>query len=489
MYLYELPTTGAIAFSDFCIDQSIDKKYTHYIPQATQARANLRAALKDCKRTDHGGKDYLRLVKLLEEYLPFLVGIIACVAHDEIGLTATPSFSWRTTLSANIFNTSPRVSFPGLYAEFTFSLLTYAFALSNLARSTVASLGNYEQDRHIPESDRKAKDDQLNVAVAFLCRASGIFTYISDTLLPDWETDREGGPTGFNKPPEFSREMNIALAKMAIADAQSLAIRKLLSKSAYDSNITPGPPLPKSHPAPALIAKLHLECQTIYSSARSLAVTSSNPSSGTSTTSTHFSLTLSPSPGSMEPTPNLLSYLSAEAVFQSALSRKWLGVDAGENGGSKRSGEAVGFLAWARKSLEDLKGSSGMKGLGIGKFANEEKGDKWKVKGRVSETLGNIVVFYNYYKRSMTLCTSNLSPTTRITSQDTHWSTCCHSKAILTTNTSIWTRHSTSYPTPNLCRSPWRTARTPCRRLNAWHVCRRRFILLDGFMYVIGGSE
>ena len=60
-YLYELPTTGAISFLDFCIDQTAT--YTTDISDATQARANLRAALKESKHTD-GEKDYLRLVKV-----------------------------------------------------------------------------------------------------------------------------------------------------------------------------------------------------------------------------------------------------------------------------------------------------------------------------------------------------------------------------------------------------------------------------------------
>lgn len=123
------------------------------------------------------------------------------------------AFSWRTTLSSNIFNTSPRLSFPGFHADLVFTLLTYAFALSNLARHTVCSLGRYEHDRAISDAERKAKDEKLNAAVTFLCRASGIYTYIGDTVLSKWETSREMGPTGLEKPPELSQEINSALAK------------------------------------------------------------------------------------------------------------------------------------------------------------------------------------------------------------------------------------------------------------------------------------
>lgn len=62
-YLYELPTTGAISFADFCSDQSGNKSYGSFISESTQVRANLRAVLKESKRTDDNEKDYLRVVK------------------------------------------------------------------------------------------------------------------------------------------------------------------------------------------------------------------------------------------------------------------------------------------------------------------------------------------------------------------------------------------------------------------------------------------
>jgi hypothetical protein len=60
-YLYELPTTGATSFADFCTDET--SSYAAHISRATQARADLRGALKESKR-DHGEKDYLKLVKV-----------------------------------------------------------------------------------------------------------------------------------------------------------------------------------------------------------------------------------------------------------------------------------------------------------------------------------------------------------------------------------------------------------------------------------------
>lgn len=105
------------------------------------------------------------------------------------------------------------MSIPGFQADLAFTLLIYAFSLSNLARSTADSLGQYERDRAISDLERKAKDEQLSVAVDFLCRASGIYTYLADTVLPEWETHIRGAPTAFEKPPDLSREVSNALSK------------------------------------------------------------------------------------------------------------------------------------------------------------------------------------------------------------------------------------------------------------------------------------
>ncbi|KAG6891493.1 hypothetical protein C0992_005632 [Termitomyces sp. T32_za158] len=376
-------TSWAISFSDSYSDSTVDKRHVADILAATEARANVRSVLKVSKRTEHERKDYLQLVKVLEDYLPQLSGIIQCLAHDEIALKSEPQLSWRTTLSANIFNASPRLSIPGLQADLAFSLLTYAFALSNLARSTVHSLGRYEFDRAVTESERKAKDDQLNIAVDFLCRASGIYSYIAKTVIPLWEDQIKGGPTGFEQPPELYREVNNALAKMALADAQTLAIRKYLSKAAYDSNIAPGPPLPSSHPSPNLIAKMHLECATLYSSARSIVKTigaRKRPSSA---------------PSTGEVSADLRKYLADQTALYSALAHKWLGVEAGEKGGTQRGGEAVGFMTWAKKELQELK--NGSKSIKLARGGDKDIKDDLKQK--IVDELESVEVFHRYYKK------------------------------------------------------------------------------------------
>lgn len=125
-------------------------------------------------------------------------------------------FSWRTTLSSTLFHSSPRLSLPSLAAELAFTLLTYAFALSNLARAVVTSLGQYETERGISEAERKAKDERLGFAITLLCKAAGLFEHIAKEVMADWDAARDralaaGIPCPH--PPDLSREVLIGLNK------------------------------------------------------------------------------------------------------------------------------------------------------------------------------------------------------------------------------------------------------------------------------------
>lgn len=104
MYLYELPTTGAILFSDICVDLSADRRYSQPLQEVTQSRANIRGALKESKHVGHPDKDNLKLLKvylssascglfptpfqLIEDYIPQLLGLMNRVAHNEIRLSS-----------------------------------------------------------------------------------------------------------------------------------------------------------------------------------------------------------------------------------------------------------------------------------------------------------------------------------------------------------------------------------------------------------------
>lgn len=158
--------------------------------------------------------------------------------------------------------------------------------------------------------------------------------------------------------------------RLALADAQTMAIRKLLSKSAYDSNIAPGPPLPKSHPSPLLLAKLHLECGSLYSSARSLVKSIGE-----------------------EVSSDLRRHLADSATFHGAIGHKWLGVAAGENGGTEKGGEAVAFVAWAKKELEELASNHS---ITLNKSEREVKGLR---KARLADEITTLGIFLKHYKK------------------------------------------------------------------------------------------
>ena len=187
---------------------------------------------------------------------------------------------------------------------------------------------------------------------------------------------------------------------MALAEAQSLAIRKLLSKSAYDSTVTPGPPLPKSHPPPGLVAKLHLECASHFSSARSLMKTASGPKSKAKFRPTFGkNKAADDDEGSVEEVASELKrYLADEAALHSALATKWLGVDCGEIGGVERAGQAVGYLQWAKKELEELKDGT-KSGIILPGINNEnEKKARDRRKSTVAKELEAVNVFLKHYK-------------------------------------------------------------------------------------------
>ncbi|KAE8267759.1 hypothetical protein A4X09_0g4588 [Tilletia walkeri] len=271
MYLHELPTTGEIVFSDFLLASS--SYLTSQLAHATELRARIRSLLKANRKDDattHSSRDWMKIIKATEEYLPLLFAIHNCLQTDDLILKYEPEFSWRTTFSASIIGPPPRIALRGIHYELTSVLLLSATALSNLATSLITALGSYERDRTLSEQDRKSKDDRLKTAADLLCRASGIFEYLGTTLIPAWE-NAVGRIDP--RPPETTPELASALSKLALADAQTLAIRKLLSPSVAlaEDTITPGPPLPRGHPSPSLLAKLHLESCALYESAEQLA--------------------------------------------------------------------------------------------------------------------------------------------------------------------------------------------------------------------------
>ncbi|CCF50958.1 hypothetical protein NDA11_007373 [Ustilago hordei] len=273
MYIYDLATTGRISFSDFLVTTDLVSQ----VSQTTQLRARLGAVLKEnraatsilfsssatsssqseCKDGAVGNTDWLSIIKRIEEYLPHLLGVFNSVQTDDLLLRYEPVFSWRTWISCSRLGGAGRMQLPGLYYELASTLLTYSLTLSNLAASAVDGLGSFETNRSLSWQQRKDKDDKLRWAADTLCRASGILLLLSTELLPKWKVSVGSVEV---LPPDLTQEATLALSKVCLAEAQALAIRKLVSPSLASSvdRVTPGPPLQKGHPSASLLAKLHL---------------------------------------------------------------------------------------------------------------------------------------------------------------------------------------------------------------------------------------
>lgn len=142
------------------------------------------------------------------------------------------------------------------------------------------------------------------------------------------------------------------MTRLALAAAQALAIRKLLTKSSYDSTVASGPPFPASHPSPALLAKLHLEASALYASADSLLRIPAARKHD------------------MEVAEPLLLFARDGAALHGALARKWLGADAGVN---DALGVSVGFLTVAKRDLEALRDRNARPGGGGGGGGSKEE--------------------------------------------------------------------------------------------------------------------
>ncbi|EJD52480.1 hypothetical protein AURDEDRAFT_111159 [Auricularia subglabra TFB-10046 SS5] len=318
MWVFELPTTASVSFADFVVGGQ-----PAHIAATTSARASLKALLKTAKRSD-GARDYLTLVKTIDDYLPWLYALLAAVDAGSVTLQVYPVFSWRSTLSQHVLPTSPRVPVPGLHGELAFTLLTHAFALCNLAHATLAPLGAYEHERATSAPQRKANDEAVAGAVKLLCRAAGIFTHIAEAVLPHWDAP--------NRATDLGADVLQALARLSLADAHALALRTMFSRASAETALTPGPPLPKSHPSPGVVAKLYLHVAEQHSAAASLLRTASADA-------------------------DLRRYVERGAAVGAALAHKWLGVDAGESksAAGPRAGEAVAFLRWAKDELDALR--------------------------------------------------------------------------------------------------------------------------------------
>ncbi|KAJ9121671.1 hypothetical protein QFC22_002291 [Naganishia vaughanmartiniae] len=406
-YLFPAPATVLLSFLDLCVDPSSTN--TVILADATQARSKLRNSLKDIEAKN---ADWLVVLDSVQGYLPYLLGVINSLEADDLLQRTEPAFPWKSLITSSSMGSPSIQNLPAFGSELVMTLTCYAAALSNLANDTLrdpysATQGSSSnRQRMTSTAEDKRKIDKLAQAADMLCRASGLFDYIAQTLLPEWEariadsTDVKSGAMRLGKgkakmPGEFSRDVQRALATMALADANSLGIQKLLSP--FSSTIafqSTSLPLPRGHPSPGLLAKLYIEVATLYSSARNLLKTMKT-SKGSSLEGLNIDDDIE---------PGLLAYLRKEWGLADVRSRKWLAVEAGEHSSGEKVGQAIAMLKDAQNRLDDLRkhgdiGASTMKkmrGLKIGRSSGgkEEKSER---KGRIAQEMAEIESFLKTY--------------------------------------------------------------------------------------------
>jgi hypothetical protein len=160
----------------------------------------MRTALKECKKAD----DWLRVVKTIEEYLPYLRGLVGCVDHDLVTSQREPGIAWKPTLSNHALSSST-LSYQSLYFELTMTLLTYGCALASLASAILPP--DTRGKGTLDDEERKKAEDTLGYAVNHLCRAAGVFSAIGERVLNKINNEED------KRPVELKRDMYDALSK------------------------------------------------------------------------------------------------------------------------------------------------------------------------------------------------------------------------------------------------------------------------------------
>lgn len=154
-----------------------------------------------------------------------------------------------------------------------------------------------------------------------------------------------------------------------------------MSKAAADIAISPGPPLPRSHPPPSLLSKLQLNVHNLLDTALGHISSSSSPSK--------FSSLRRSDESSQEIWSDWRKHLSRLALLSAARAHKWLGVEAGEL--TKDVGRAVAWLQLAEKEVSGLASPKA--------FTSFKSSSQKQIQGVVKVELAHIQAFLKVYKK------------------------------------------------------------------------------------------
>ncbi|CAG8439755.1 528_t:CDS:10 [Funneliformis mosseae] len=289
----QMPVVVRIPMKDAGIDE--DNLYLSRISEATAQRGVVRATLKEAKK--NGPKDYTKILKTIDDYLPYLFGIIDCLEGGQLKLKKEIETSWSCTLSDSVLKKKPRVLCKGIYYELIFVLLTYGYAYADWATSIIERQGQNDKN-----------DLRLRQAADLLRKAGGIFAYIGEEVCPKWDSE------SVSKPYDVVMEIPTSMSKIALADANSIAIRKALMQQTSSS----------------LLAKLAFGVSGHYEMANGLIKSLKDPSKVCS---------------------DFRKYVSHGTLFHQALGKKFLAQDAYVH---QQCGKAVGFITEAKDAFHLL---------------------------------------------------------------------------------------------------------------------------------------
>jgi hypothetical protein len=150
-----------------------------------------------------------------------------------------------------------------------------------------------------------------------------------------------------------------------------------------DRHAHPGAGLPKSHPSPALLAKLELNVHQLYSSAKDAYKLAS---------------------GLGEIASSLRSYVSEGRQVALGRGYKWLALEAGEQ--ANQNGEAIGWLGLARETMKAV-----CSGSVLAVRNGSLKNDWARKKGKVEQELEEIDKFLKAYEQlNRTVCSPFVFP-------------------------------------------------------------------------------
>ncbi|ORY06294.1 hypothetical protein K493DRAFT_310626 [Basidiobolus meristosporus CBS 931.73] len=298
-YPFDYPSLSSLSFTSFI--KANDSPYASHINEATGLRERMRGQLKAARKSTV--VDFPKLLQAIEDYLPSVLGLVWAIEEQEIELSSNLEFTWRCILTYDVrppmmqsFKSmkKPKVTCHSIYYELSYTLLAYGFVLSNWATCIFQKEVQLNQD-----------EAKLNMAAELLCKASGVFNYVSENICPKWDSGE--------KPIDCTREVTTALARITLADAQSIAIRRALQRKSSHS----------------LLAKLTIGVANNYEF--SMGLISSLPR--------HVVCSI------------FKKYIGDGIIYHQAIAKRYLAMDAYEN---QKVGIAVGFIKEAKESLGNL---------------------------------------------------------------------------------------------------------------------------------------